>query len=39
MDGDRVRVANLSKPVRELLGITNVLGVLESCGRDGVRMP
>jgi anti-anti-sigma factor len=30
---------NLSPRIRELLSITNVLSVFESCGRTGMRLP
>jgi anti-sigma B factor antagonist len=32
-------LVNLSKHVRELLGITNLLGIFEDCGKYGTRMP
>jgi anti-anti-sigma factor len=31
-------VINMSKPVRELLGITQLLSIFEACGRFGTRM-
>jgi anti-sigma B factor antagonist len=32
-------LANLSKPVRDLLGLSNLLSVFEACGRCGTRLP
>jgi anti-anti-sigma factor len=32
-------LVNLSKQVRELLGLTNLLSVFEACGQHGIRMP
>jgi anti-sigma B factor antagonist len=32
-------LVNLSKHVREVLGITNLLGIFEDCGKYGTRMP
>jgi anti-sigma B factor antagonist len=34
-----LRLVNLSKPVRDLLGISNLLSVFEACGRSGTRLP
>ncbi len=34
-----LELINLNKRVKELLGITNVLGVFESCGRYQTRFP
>jgi anti-sigma B factor antagonist len=34
-----LQLINLSKPLRDLLGITNLLSVFEDCGRYGTRMP
>lgn len=33
-----LQLVNLSKPVRELLGLTNLLSVFEDCGKYGTRM-
>jgi hypothetical protein len=30
---------NLSPRIRELMSITNVLSVFETCGRTGMRLP
>jgi len=32
-------LVNLSKPVRDLLGLSNLLSVFEACGRSGTRLP
>jgi anti-sigma B factor antagonist len=32
-------LANLSKPVRDLLGLSHVLSVFEACGRCGTHLP
>jgi anti-sigma B factor antagonist len=34
-----LQLVNLSPRIRQLLGMTNVLGVFESCGRFGTRLP
>jgi len=34
-----LQLVNLSPRIRELLGMTNLLGVFESCGRFGTRLP
>jgi anti-sigma B factor antagonist len=34
-----IRLVNLSKPVRDLLGLSNLLSVFEACGRSGTRLP
>ncbi len=34
-----LRLINLSQKIRELLGMTNLLSVFESCGQYGTRMP
>ncbi|MGA7841134.1 MAG: STAS domain-containing protein, partial [Candidatus Acidiferrales bacterium] len=34
-----LQLLNLSPRIRELLSITNVLSVFESCGRTGMRLP
>ena len=34
-----MQLLNLSPRIRELLSITNVLSVFESCGRTGMRLP
>jgi anti-anti-sigma factor len=34
-----VQLLNLSPRIRELLSITNVLSVFETCGRTGMRLP
>lgn len=34
-----LRVVNLSKPVRKLLGITHMLSMFEACGELSVKMP
>jgi len=34
-----LRLANLSKPVRDLLGLSHLLSVFEACGRSGTRHP
>jgi anti-anti-sigma factor len=31
-------LANMSKPIRDLLGLTHLLSVFEACGRYGTRM-
>jgi anti-sigma B factor antagonist len=33
-----IYLANLSKPVRDLLGLSNLLSVFEACGRYGTRL-
>jgi anti-sigma B factor antagonist len=33
-----IRLVNLSKPVRDLLGLSNLLSVFEACGRSGTRL-
>ena|SRR5579862_2024830 len=35
----QLQLINLSKPVRDLLGLTNLLSVFESCADHGVRFP
>jgi anti-anti-sigma factor len=35
----QLQLVNLSPRIRELLGMTNLLSVFESCGRYGTRMP
>jgi anti-anti-sigma factor len=37
--GRSLEIVNLSPRVRELFGITNLLGVFEACGQCGTRMP
>jgi anti-anti-sigma factor len=37
--GRTLEIVNLSPRVRELFGITNLLGVFEACGQCGTRMP
>ena len=34
-----LRLVNLSTPVRDLLGLSNLLSVFEACGRSGTRLP
>jgi anti-sigma B factor antagonist len=34
-----LRVVNLSKPVRQLLGITHLLSMFEACGEYSVKLP
>jgi anti-anti-sigma factor len=34
-----LQLINLSQKIRELLGMTNLLSVFESCGQYGTRMP
>jgi anti-anti-sigma factor len=34
-----LQLLNLSQRIRELLSITNVLSVFETCGRTGMRLP
>jgi anti-sigma B factor antagonist len=34
-----LELVNLSPRIRQLLSLTNVLGVFESCGRYGTRLP
>ena len=34
-----LRLVNLSKPVRQLLGLSNLLAVFEACGQCGTRHP
>lgn len=36
--GSRIELVNLSKPIRELLGISQLLSVFGGCGRYGMRM-
>jgi anti-sigma B factor antagonist len=31
-------LANMSKPIRDLLGLTHLLSIFEACGRYGTRM-
>jgi anti-sigma B factor antagonist len=37
--GCDLSLINLNKQIRELLGLTNLLSVFESCARNGIRMP
>lgn len=37
--GCRLELINLSKRVRELLGITNLLSVFEVCGEQRIKLP
>jgi anti-anti-sigma factor len=37
--GCHLQLVNLSKRVRELLGLTDLLSAFETCGRYGTRMP
>ncbi len=37
--GSQIELINLSRQVRELLGITNLLSVFEICGEQGIRLP
>lgn len=37
--GRTLEVINLSPRVRELFGLTNLLGVFEACGHYGTRLP
>ncbi len=37
--GRTLEVINLSPRVRELFGLTNLLGVFEACGQYGTRLP
>lgn len=37
--GRNLEVVNLTPRVRELFGLTNLLGVFETCGQYGTRMP
>jgi len=39
MAGTRLEMINLSKRVRELFSITNVLSLFEVCGEQNVRIP
>ncbi|MGC1199982.1 MAG: STAS domain-containing protein [Candidatus Acidiferrales bacterium] len=32
-------IANVSRPVRDLLGLSNLIEIFELCGRHGIRMP
>lgn len=34
-----LRLVNLSKPVRDLLGLSSLLSIFEACGRYGTRLP
>jgi anti-sigma B factor antagonist len=34
-----LHLVNLSKPVRDLLGLSNLLSIFEACGRYGTRLP
>jgi len=36
--GCRLELCNMSKPIRELLGMSQLLSVFEACGRYGMRM-
>jgi anti-sigma B factor antagonist len=36
--GCKVELCNMSKPIRELLGMSQLLSVFEACGRYGMRM-
>lgn len=38
-EGSQIELINLSRQVRELLGITNLLSVFEICGEQGMRLP
>ena len=37
--GSQLELINLGKRVRELLGITNLLGVFTTCGEHTIRLP
>ncbi len=37
--GCRIELVNMSKPVRELMGLSHLLDVFEACGRSGTRIP
>lgn len=37
--GCRIELVNMSKPIRELLGLSQLLAVFETCGRSGTRIP
>lgn len=37
--GRRLEIINLTPRVRELFGLTSLLGVFEKCGQCGTRMP
>ena len=37
--GSQLELINLSRQVRELLGVTNLLSMFEICGEQGIRLP
>jgi len=37
--GCDLRLINLNRQIRELLGLTNLLSVFETCGQTGIRLP
>jgi anti-anti-sigma factor len=37
--GCRIELMNMSKPIRELMGLSHLLEVFEACGRSGTRIP
>jgi anti-anti-sigma factor len=37
--GSKLELINLGKRIRELLGITNLLGVFETCGEGRMKLP
>jgi anti-anti-sigma factor len=37
--GCDLRLINLNKQISELLGLTNLLSVFETCGQTGIRLP
>jgi anti-sigma B factor antagonist len=37
--GCRIQLINMSKPIRELMGLSHLLDVFEECGRSGTRIP
>ena len=37
--GCKIELMNIRRPIRELLGISNLLDVFELCGRSGTRIP
>lgn len=37
--GCRIELVNMSKPIRELMGLSHLLEVFEACGRSGTRIP
>jgi anti-anti-sigma factor len=37
--GCRIELVNMSKPIRELLGLSHLLDIFEACGRSGTRIP